>query len=149
MKVTLVPSPPSEGWHSMDRYWRELQCRSGIFHDEGIDLVDFLTAPPPETSRASRWKRAAERYLVYPMQARRLRGRAILHLLDHSHADVLAHVEPTVKRIVTVHDLAPLRDSSDLSPAQLARFRKRVMNLQRADLILTDSEFTARDVIKF
>lgn len=147
--VTLIPSPPSEGWHSMDRYWRELATRADSFTQQDLRVDAFLPGPPLTTRAAGRAARAFQRYAEYPLRTICGSRAHVFHLLDHSHSDVMRFLPRASKAIVTVHDLAPLRDAGDLSLGQIERFRSRVSNLARADLILADSEFTADDVRGF
>ena len=52
-----------------------------------------------------------------------------------------------VYKIATVHDLAPLRESDELTHTQQQRFRRVVEHLHRADLILAVSRYSAGETI--
>ena len=58
--------------------------------------------------------------------------------------------EAAVPRVVTVHDLIPLRHPDDYlpSPAHLDRYRTRAAWVATAELILTNSDYTRREVIE-
>ena len=129
----------------MDRYWRDLD-RAKNQAQTTDHFSSLLTGPPAETRTSSRWHRAAAKYAIYPLRALLSKPRSVFHLLDHSHAHVLRFLGKKGKKIVTVHDLAPLREPAGLSVNQLNRFRQGVEELRRSDLILTDSNFTAEDV---
>lgn len=133
----------------MDRYWSEIAQRSDQFAEEGVEILPFIAGPRPVTRTAGRWQRGLQRYVEYPLRAVFGNRGDVVHLLDHSHSDILRWLPRSVRKIVTVHDLAPLRDSRELTISQLERFRKRVESLKYADLILTDSDFTASDVKAF
>ncbi len=76
-----------------------------------------------------------------------------MHVLDHSFAHLLRGVANGAGRrpftVVTVHDLAPLREDggADLSTHQRERFRRTVSNVRLADLVLADSRHTADDAV--
>lgn len=134
----------------MDRHWRE------------VDAVrrrdapgDFTFSCPLDvgragaTRRAGRWRRAWRKYVAYPRESRRAAAQAdLVHILDHSFAHLLRGMPASVFKIVTVHDLAPLRDSRGLTARQLARFRGTIEHLRLADLLLADSAHTAKDVVE-
>lgn len=130
---------------SMNRYWAELRRQAATEVFGGINL-HFPFPPPASTRRASRFVRAAQKYLLYPSKAQRLsRIQEVVHVLDHSWAHLLRGASRGVFKIATVHDLAPLK-TNDLTPGQKVRFRKTVENLALADLILATSAHTTADV---
>jgi glycosyltransferase involved in cell wall biosynthesis len=93
--------------------------------------------------------RAASRYMAYPMRAVMAKPASVFHLLDHSHAHVLRFLGQKGKKIVTVHDLFPLRDAAEVTAGQVERFRSKVKELRRADLILVNSNATGADLKDF
>ena len=81
-------------------------------------------------------------------RATRWEGVELVHVLDHSFAHLLASVPRRgVRKIVTVHDLAPLRDPNDLTAAQRRRFLRTVSHVHEADLLLADSRHSADEAI--
>jgi glycosyltransferase involved in cell wall biosynthesis len=142
--ILWLPSHPAEGYSSMDRYWRELEkCFSQ--HPELPFRIDCPLGKAPADSRAAgRFQRVLQKYVSYPFKVKRAARTDVVHLLDHSSAHLLRQVPRGVYKIVTVHDLAPLEDPSGLTRAQLRRFRAAVSLLSRADLLLSDSAYTAR-----
>lgn len=141
----------------MDRYWQELDgLRQGMTApaDAGgpaVEIVCALDRPPAESRVGPRTERVWQKYVAYPWRVRRLTRRPgvdVVHLLDHAFAHLLGSVSPAVRRIATVHDLAPLRDSGDLSPSQLRRFRRGVEHLRLADLVLADSRYSAAEAVE-
>lgn len=109
----------------------------------------FSGEPPAATHRAGRLWRGWRKYAAYPREARRAAaGADIVHILDHSFAHLLNGMPGGVFKIVTVHDVAPLRHDSGLTDRQLKRFRRTLDNLQRADLLLADSTHTANDAVE-
>ena len=151
--VLWLPSHPTAAAASMDRHWRELERqRREVGEPAGWRLVSPLGEAPPETRRGGRWERAWHKYVGYPLaagRAARAKGVRVVHVLDHSFAHLLAGVpDRGIFKVATVHDLAPLQDAADLTPAQVARFRRTVENLHRADLVLADSRHSADEAIK-
>jgi glycosyltransferase involved in cell wall biosynthesis len=133
----------------MDRYWRALdQVRRSTELPEMV-FSSLLTGPPANTRAAGRWSRAVARYLTYPLLAALAQPVDQFHLLDHSHSHLLAYLKGKAKKVVTVHDLAPLRESENLSLSQVRRFEKGLRELRRADLILAVSSFTAKEIERF
>ena len=147
-RVLWLPAHPSAGSVSMLRHWRELERVFRAAGDESLEIVCPLGAPPERTPPAGRLRRAWKKYAGYPLRVG-LAGRAdVVHILDHSFAHLLRFAPRGSRKIVTVHDLAPLADDT-LSPAQLARFRRTLAWLNEADLLLAVSEFTAKVLRSF
>ena len=137
----------------MDRYWRELDRQRLASPDEnGAPDIGCPLGTPPEHSReASRPVRVWQKYYAYPalawLAARGPKTR-VVHLLDHSYAHLLAGMPGRgLYKIVTVHDLAPLREPGGLSAAQQRRYRRIVEHVRRADLILADSRYSAAETV--
>ena len=137
----------------MDRYWRELEnafrrCSSAK-EEWRVDCP--LGEPPARTGEKGRWERAWQKYVAYPLRLRwaiQWQGIDVVHVLDHSFAHLLASVPRRgPRRIVTVHDLAPLRDPGDLTAAQQQRFLSNVSHVHGADLLLADSRHSADEVV--
>jgi glycosyltransferase involved in cell wall biosynthesis len=149
LEVMWLPTPPESGGYSMDRYWRELDRVKNSVNRGEFAFSSLLKGPPESTRQAGRWVRAAARYLAYPLRAVMAKPVAVFHLLDHSHAHVLRFLEGKGKKIVTVHDLVPVRDSTGLTASQVKRFRDKLHELRRADLILVDSNSTGADLKNF
>jgi glycosyltransferase involved in cell wall biosynthesis len=149
LDVMWLPTPPHSGSYSMDRYWRELdRVKNSVEHDE-FAFSSLLKGPPVSTMEAGRWVRAAARYLDYPLRAVMSKPMSVFHLLDHSHAHVLRFLGRKGKKIVTVHDLFPIQDSTGMTESQVKRFRDKLNELRRADLILVNSNVTGADLKDF
>jgi glycosyltransferase involved in cell wall biosynthesis len=140
--VAWLPAAPEEGWASMDCYWRELDA---LIHTSGLDEFKFscaLQKPPPAlTQKASRLRRSFEKYVAYPARAR-LQSAQIAHILDHSYSHLMDWLPKQTLKVVTVFDLVPLEDAGNLSQAQVARFRRTVMHLKKADQLISISKET-------
>lgn len=146
LDVTWLPAPPSDGSVSMNRYWAALRA-AALRRTDQVEIECPLGSPPRLIGTAtSRWKRAFFRYVRYPALARRQVSDGIVHVLDHSNAHLLHSLPKGVRTIVTVHDLIPLRDAGVLSDHQVRRFRRHVMELKRADLLLAVSAHTASEL---
>ena len=107
--------------------------------------------PPARSERRPRWERAWQKYAAYPLRLRwatQWQGIDVVHVLDHSFAHLLASVPRRgPRRVVTVHDLAPLRDPGGLTAAQQRRFLRTVSHVHGADLLLADSRHSANEVV--
>jgi glycosyltransferase involved in cell wall biosynthesis len=149
LDVVWLPTPPESGFHSMDRYWRELDRVKNSVECGEIAFSSLLDGPPGSTREAGRWWRAAAKYVVYPLLATMAKPASIFHLLDHSHVHVLRSLGRKGKKIVTVHDLFPARNLTGITASQVKRFRHKLNELRRADLILVNSNITGGDLKDF
>lgn len=142
--VIWLPASPLEGWASMDRYWRELErvVREAPPHDLRIGCV-LPGGAPVKSAEGTRMQRMFEKYVAYPLRARRVRA-PLCHVLDHSYAHLLKHLPRSARKVVTVFDLVPLEDPGMMSGAQVERFRRTVQNLKLADHVISISEETRR-----
>ncbi|MGJ8634975.1 MAG: glycosyltransferase family 4 protein, partial [Luteolibacter sp.] len=61
--------------------------------------------------------------------------------------DLLPWVPKGMKKVVTVHDLIPLRFPGELNPAQQNRFKQWVSCIEQADAIVSVSEYTKREIV--
>jgi hypothetical protein len=96
----------------MDRYWRELDRVKNSLECGEFAFSSLLNGPPESTREAAHFVRAAPRYVAYPLRAVMAGPASVFHLLDHSHAHVLRSLGRKGKKIVTIHDLVPMRDSA-------------------------------------
>lgn len=151
-RVLWLPTHPSTGAVSMDRYWQELDGQRRAAGRKAVEITCALDAPPEQSRIGPRLERIWQKYVAYPRRVRRLTrapGINAIHLLDHAFAHLLGSVSSSVRKIATVHDLAPLRDSGDLSSTQLRRFRSGVEHLRLADLVLADSRYSAAEAVEY
>lgn len=132
----------------MDRYWRELERMAAADPFGNARIFSPLGNAPAESHRAGPWRRALNKYVLYPQKVARLRA-DFAHVLDHSYAHLLRRLPAGIRAVVTAFDLVPLVDSRGLSAAQVRRFEKVVRNLPRAELVLAMSHQTERDLIRF
>ena len=147
-KVTLIPSHPDEGYLSMNRYWG-LACRY-LIGREGLD-VSSIIAPERATMTdgAGRVRKNISKYITYPALIQKANFGEVAHILDHSSAHLLKYIPSNVKKIVTVHDIIPLYDNDGLSAKQVKRFRSVLDNLHLADVLVSVSQYTKQDLIKY
>jgi glycosyltransferase involved in cell wall biosynthesis len=148
MFVTWLPAHPDEGSMSMQRYWFSLDAAARSRSKE-LTVRCPLGSPVFPAKRRSRTRRALSRHIYYPLLVRARVRSGVVHVLDHSSAHLIPLLPAGCRVVATVHDLNPLRDSSDLSPAQAARFRRIVGHLRKADRLIAVSQFTADDVHRF
>lgn len=146
--VTWLPAHPAMGWASMNRFWLALERQRTLAPPPDLAFSCPLTPPISEQPAAGRWAQRLVRSLIYPLIVRTKCRSDLVHILDHSFADLLRFVPASAKTVVTVHDIIPLLDPTGLSASQVERFRRRVHGLARADLILCVSEFTRQGLLK-
>ena len=122
-KILWLPTPPSEGCASMDRYWRELEREFSAKAFGEFEVRCPFGGAPARSAQAPRLLRIWNKYFRLPRLVGRVGDAQIAHVLDHSSAHFLCRIPATVKKIVTVHDLAPLEDPDGLTPRQLDQAR--------------------------
>jgi glycosyltransferase involved in cell wall biosynthesis len=143
--VSWIPAHPVYGGVSMTRYWKLLEGAA----QPGDPFVCRAILPesageiPLSSGKA---KRFLTRRILYPAMVRTRAKGQIVHVLDHSWADLLPFTPGRALKVVTVHDLIPLRFPGELSPAQAGRFRSWVSHLKQADAVIADSEYTKQEV---
>lgn len=130
----------------MQRYWQLLESNV----KEG-DRYQIHAVIPPMEARArpgilGKLSRHWTRKYSYPRTVRRDVSGEIAHILDHSWADQLPHVPKNALKVVTVHDLIPLRFPGELKPPQVKRFRSWVNHLEKADAIISVSDYTKHEI---
>jgi len=142
-----LPAHPSSGSHSMRRYWEALaNCHK---EQDRYDIHSIIT-PVSRSPREGRWgqmERYIQRRVGYPLTIKLQFQGEIAHILDHSWADLLTFIPRNSLRIVTVHDLIPLRFPGGLNAAQVARFRTWVSHSGSAHAIIADSEYTKQEIV--
>jgi glycosyltransferase involved in cell wall biosynthesis len=148
LKITLFNDMPEEGFLSMDRYGRSLGAALRASGLPDLEVTDFTTTfpggPVPGFLR-----RFTGRYLKYPWQMQRSKA-AVNHVTDHSYG-FLTYFLPRRNCVVTCHDLAPLLAET---PTLKSRIKKQVWKIAlrgalRAPFIITVSESTRRDILKY
>jgi glycosyltransferase involved in cell wall biosynthesis len=144
-EVSWIPAHPVYGGVSMLRYWKLLEAAA--LPGDPFSCTSVLPASAGDIAgSSSRAARLLTRRLFYPGRVRwRARGE-IVHILDHSWADLLPFTPPGALKVVTVHDLIPLRFPGELSAAQAGRFAKWVGHLRQADAIIADSAYTKQEI---
>ena len=129
----------------MLKYWRLLYEQ--LEKQDKYNCRSVITMPADEWSgRRSKAMTCLSRQLFYPLQTKFARHAEIGHVIDHSWADVLKYMPDNMAKVVTVHDLIPMRYPGELSNSQLRRFRNRVSGITAADLIICVSKYTACEV---
>lgn len=144
LEIAWIPAHPSFGNFSMDRYASLLaqQCRAE-------DRYKCEMVIPLQRRTRGRITRQLYRRFIYPMQLKMHDSRPLAHVLDHSWSPMLRYLPSTTKKVVTVHDLIPLRFPGELNAGQVARFRSWVENIKYADMVIADSEYTKSEVHSF
>jgi glycosyltransferase involved in cell wall biosynthesis len=144
-RVSWIPAHPVYGSVSMLRYWKLLEAARRA--DDGFSCTSILSATADDLAHQSgKASKLLTRQLIYPAMVRLRAKGGIAHVLDHSWADLLPFVPKRALKVVTVHDLIPLRFPGELSAAQAGRFRKWVGHLKEADAIIAVSEYTKREI---
>jgi glycosyltransferase involved in cell wall biosynthesis len=142
-RVLLVPDLPLERWPAMERYASRLvhhldglttdltfsvAAKIGkLTEDEAnIDAADRTPAPRPLANEPSlspaQLRRYFKRFWLYP---RRVRGMQsdVLHILDHTYAQVLREKEDR-PAVITVHDMIPMM----MLERPASAFKRRLRN---------------------
>lgn len=133
----------------MRRYWQALSESTrdnDPFRIHSVIQPTDIEVPPGIQGMAARYW---QRKYGYPAIIRRNFTGGIAHVLDHSWGDMLPNVPQRVLKVVTVHDLIPLRFPAELSAAQSARFKSWVAHVTDADAVIADSEYTKNEVQHF
>jgi glycosyltransferase involved in cell wall biosynthesis len=128
----------------MERYADELAAALGRL---GCDAQPYvLPRPWPGLGgRAGGLANHVWRTLAYPAAAGRRQGQ-VNHILDHSYAHLLRHLEPG-RTVVSCHDLAPLFDKRTGAGLSRWHWQRSFGAMQTAGWILTSSEFTRRELL--
>ena len=124
--VNLIPTHPKEGMPSMLKYWMMLDNVSK--NDSSIFYKSCYKLPTENMPRCSRAELFILKYIQAPILVKNTNHSNIIHILAQSSAYLIPHIPKGKKTIVTLHDLIPLRDSSELSKSQLERFKRCVSN---------------------
>lgn len=132
----------------MTRYWKLLEA--AILPEDPFTCASILPAYAGATPKFNgRVRKFLTRQALYPTTVKRHAKGDIVHILDHSWADMLPYTPAKALKVVTVHDLIPLRFPGELSPAQAGRFKSWVSHLKQADVIIADSAYTKQEVENF
>lgn len=146
--VTWIPAHPSYGSTSMRRYWNALD--SSLLPEDPFEVHSLIR--PAGESGLQGWRQKVNkiwhRKISYPMKISCSCTGRIVHVLDHSWSDMLAHVPHKIAKVVTIHDLIPLRFPGGLSESQIQRFRTCVSRASEADAVIADSVYTKREAVE-
>ena len=145
IQVQWFGSHPLEGSVSMNVYRDQLWDAR---EDSDSIAISCWPEAGKKISKASRLIKAKGKYLDYPLRVRNDEGADIVHFLDHSSGYLIPQVSKNKKIVATLHDLIPLRFSTDLSTGQVARFRKSVSHLLKCDALISVSQYSKREAIE-
>ncbi|MGJ8660564.1 MAG: glycosyltransferase family 4 protein, partial [Bacteroidota bacterium] len=140
-KVFIYGAHPQECSVSMEVYRKEV---ASCFSTK-LECHVWPSKDTPADKKFNRWKRIIGKYVFYPLRVffeTRWNEAEIVHFLDHSSAHLIPYVRKSAKVVVTLHDLIPLLDAQNLTKKQVDRFRETVMNLQKADHIVSVSDYS-------
>ncbi len=136
MSIALFRDLKEENWFSMNRYADALISNL---------KVNEVVVPRQDITSSSVFNLYYTRYLYYPLKARSQQGE-VNHVVDHSYGHLVYALNPK-KTVVTCHDLNPLKHEESWLNLQL--FKYSVGGLKRAAKIISDSEATKTDLVKF
>ena len=145
MKVTLYRDLPTERWQSMERYadelFRALRARE-------CDVAAYVLPRPLPRLRgaANTLANYAWRSLAYPLAARAHQA-DLNHILDHSYAHLIYALDAR-RTLVTCHDLAPRALNEGRGVARWL-WEHSVRAMWRAAHVITDSEFTRAEILRY
>lgn len=145
MPVSWIPAHPAYDGVSMDRYRKLLEAE--IRQGDPFSCVSILPETDGRVAKSGRFRRLISRRMLYPAIVKLRATGDIVHILDHSWADLLPYTPRRSLKIVTVHDLIPLRFPGELTAAQAARFRSWVDHLRSADAIIAVSAYTKDETV--
>ncbi len=147
----LLPSVPSFGSYSSNRYHRELLAALQLYAPQDVTIDDFKFDPRLFPGRASAWSLRFQRWCLYPMLAR-FQPSDIVHVVDQSHANLIPFCRAR-RKIVTCQDVIPLHvfrgDFPHLTGGLSERsFSVLLQQMKRSDHIVAASNSTKRDLIE-
>ena len=157
-KAVLLPNMVEYHAVSMKRYARELgeflpkvagpdwsfealECH----HDTRALRLLGPKLGPPMASRAGR-------FVTYPQMARQAKG-DVFHVLDHSHANLVASLD-VEKTVLTCHDLIPYLAALGKIPIPAGRvtrytFPHRIKQMQKCRALITISQSTKQNLVEY
>ncbi|MCZ6675181.1 MAG: glycosyltransferase family 1 protein [Verrucomicrobia bacterium] len=153
-KLVLFRGYMEEQRNSMEVYADNLKVNLRRLDQNCIEIDEFR---PRMSSLARRLpefgncRMRVNRYLAYPVQARRARG-TLNHILDHGYAHLLQVLDPK-KTVLTVHDVIPiLGGMGKICGVDLGRRRWlsewTARYYKKARRIIANSESTKNDLVK-
>ena len=121
--------------------FEELVCH----HDTRVLNLLGPKFGPPMASRAGR-------FITYPQMAKQAKG-DVFHVLDHSHANLVASLDPD-KTVLTCHDLIPYLAALGKIPIPAGRvtrytFPHRIKQMQKCRALITISHSTKQNLIEY
>ena len=148
-KVSLIPAHPSYGVISMLLYWQHLVASHAA--NDPFELVPVFGRRPrvEDLKKHSKVQKAVARKAAYPLRIRSSPIAGIAHILDHSWSDMLSYLPRRTLKVITIHDLIPLRFPENLTAAQIARFREQVAHLMLADSLIAVSNYTKSEILHY
>lgn len=153
-RVTLFRNFVEDRRLSMNVYANELGQALRAMSSDRFTFIDYVPTAPFTRGGdrvPSIWRMRLARYVTYPAAARSRQG-DINHILDHGYAQLLCTIDGR-KTVVTVHDMIPLAANRG-KISGLRRYRPWLSELsssflQRARLLIADSENTKADLMEF
>ena len=154
-QITLFRDFIEDGRTSMEIYADGLGKALRLNSEDNFQIKDFT----PHTSNfitktlgINHSQMRIERYLHYPLQARKQQG-SVNHIIDHAYGHLLRFINPQTS-IVTVHDMIPvlayMKKIPGLTYPHLpALFKFSLSSLSRARFIVAVSNSTKKDLITY
>lgn len=124
--------------------------RESLLNEIREDDPFSISCWPEKGTPASGGQRLAKaygNYIEFPSRVRNFREKGLVHLLDHSLAHLLKSVDRKSAKVVTLHDLIPLRMAGGLTARQVERFRSKATLLHRADFVISVSEHSKTEAV--
>lgn len=132
----------------MNRYWAEIS-RCAAEHPSHYRFRNAIRPSLLHRSASNRYVRTVIKKFIYPLQVRKSCARCdVVHVLDHSYAQMLADVPTGTAKVAALHDLLPLREPEGLSQSSIDGFRRRVEYLKKADVIVSGSEYSKQEAVE-
>ena len=122
---------------------------NNIKKDKNFKVSRFIPKFDPKFSKFSSlaWGLRYNRYVNYPNQVKKLKKVDVAHVVDHQYAH-LVHKINANKKIVTVHDLIPVKFKKKIGKnPYLVKFS--LNHLKYFDEVIAVSENTKKDILKY
>ena len=122
---------------------------NNVKNDKNLKVSRFIPKFDHKFSKFSSlaWGLRYNRYVNYPNQVKKLKKVDVAHIVDHQYAH-LVHKINANKKIVTVHDLIPIKFKIKIGKnPHLVKFS--LNHLKYFDEVIAVSENTKKDIVKY
>lgn len=144
MKIYLIAPYQESPSISMHVYAQNL-CREylALWHE-----TEIISYPALKTFLGKRMNDILTRYVMYPWKlfTNSFRKEGVFHIVDHSYSYLTLFLRG--KKVVTCHDLIPIKFKEHVGRLGYTLFRRNILCLKYATRIISDSESTKKDLLE-